>query len=202
MKLYYAPGACSLADHIALLEAGVEFELERVDLRGKVTEKGANFLTINPKGYVPALVLDSGEIVTENVAVLDWIATQHPALGLPGPMGRTRLLEALTYISTEIHKGFKPFFTGAGEEDRAQAERSLVNRLHWLADRKVGKYLFGNEPTVADFYLFVTLRWAMKFNIVLPEVLVALKMRMAGRPYVQLAVEFEEAPTRRMASAG
>jgi glutathione S-transferase len=200
MKLYYSPGACSLASHIALLEAGLDFELERVDLKTKLTETGADFNAINTKGYVPALVLGSGDIVTENIAVLDWIASQSPALGLNGPLGRTELLEALAYISTEIHKSFKPFFIGASEEEKAKAEMYLNKRLRWLADRKVGKYLFGNEPTVADFYLFVTLRWAAKFNIVIPEVLVALQMRMMDRTQVQSAIEFEEMPIKRAGS--
>ena len=146
MKLYYSPGACSLADHIALLEGGFEFELERVNLKQKTTESGADYMSINTKGYVPALRLDSGEIVTENIAVLDWIAAQRPALGLEGPMGRTRLLETLAYISTEIHKGFHSFFTGASEEDKARAQQGIVRRMRWIADRKVGKYLLVMNP--------------------------------------------------------
>src|SRR5688572_27861000 len=118
MKLFYSPAACSLADHIALEDAGVAFELERVDLKSKITESGADFTAINPKGYVPALVLDSGETLTENLAVLDWIATQHPSLGLDGPLGRTRLLEALAYIATEVHKSFKPFFAKGSEDEK------------------------------------------------------------------------------------
>src|SRR6185436_355031 len=144
MKLYYSPGACSLASHIALLEGGLDFELERVDLKSKLTETGADFNTINTKGYVPALVLDSRDVLTENIAVLDWIATQAPHLGLDGPMGRTHLIQALAYISTEIHKSFKPFFVGASEEDKARAGQYINKRMRWLADRKVGKYLFGN----------------------------------------------------------
>jgi glutathione S-transferase len=201
MKLYYSPGACSLATHIALLEAGLDFELERVDLKTKVTETGADFTAINTKGYVPALVIDSGDIVTENVAVLDWIATQSPHLGLVGSLGRTELLQALAYISTEIHKSFKPFFTGAGEEDKAKAGMYINKRMRWLVDRKVGKYLFGNQPSVADFYLFVMLRWATKFNIAIPEGLVALQMRMSERPKVQSAIEFEEMPAKRTGTA-
>jgi glutathione S-transferase len=201
MKLYYSPGACSLASHIALLEAGLDFELERVDLKSKLTETGADFATINTKGYVPALVLDSRDIVTENIAVLDWIATQAPRLGLEGPMGRTRLLQALAYISTEVHKSFKPFFTGASEEDKAKANQYLNKRLRWLADRKVGKYLFGNDPSVADFYLFVTLRWAGRFGIAIPEALVSLQSRMMERAKVQAAIEFEELPAKRTGTA-
>ena len=98
MKLYFAPGACSLADHIALHEAGMSFEREKVDLKAKRTEGGADFTTINPKGYVPALALDSGEILTENIAILDWIALQNRVLMPVGPLGQTHLLEALAYI--------------------------------------------------------------------------------------------------------
>lgn len=201
MKLYYSPGACSLASHIALLEAGLDFELERVDLKSKITETGVDFNTINTKGYVPALVLDSGDVITENIAVLDWIAGQAPQLGLPGELGRTRVLQALAYISTELHKSFKPFYVGASEEDKARAEQYINKRMRWLEDRKVGKYLFGNEPTVADFYLFITLRWAKKFNIAVPEGLVALAMRMLDRPSVQSAIEFEEMPAKRTGTA-
>ena len=104
MKLYYCPGACSLAEHIALHEARLAFERESVDLEAKTTASGADFPAINPRGYVPVLVLDNGETVTENLAVLDWIAGQDPALGLDGPLGRTRVLEALAYISTEVHR--------------------------------------------------------------------------------------------------
>ena len=106
MKLYYAPGACSLADHIALHEAGLSFDHEKVDLKTKRTEAGIDFSTINPKGYVPALTLDSGETITENVAILNWIAHQDSKLAPSGPMGNTHLLETLAFISTEIHKSF------------------------------------------------------------------------------------------------
>jgi len=201
MKLYYSPGACSLASHIALLEGGLDFELERVDLKSKRTETGADFNVINTKGYVPALVLDSGDVVTENIAVLDWIATQSPRLGLEGPLARTQLLQALAYISTEIHKSFKPFFTGASDEDKAKAEMYINKRLRWLAERKVGKFLFGNQPTVADFYLFVTLRWAAKFKVAIPEGLVVLQIRMMDRPKAQSAIEFEEMPAKQTRSA-
>lgn len=201
MRLYYSPGACSLASHIALLEAGLDFELERVDLKSKLTETGVDFNTINTKGYVPALVLDNGEVVTENIAVLDWIAGQAPQLSLPGELGRTRVLQALAYISTEIHKSFKPFYVGASEEDKARASQYINKRMRWLEDRKVGKYLFGNEPTVADFYLFITLRWARKFNVAVSDGLVALALRMKERPKVQSAIDFEETPLKRTGTA-
>jgi glutathione S-transferase len=197
MKLYYSPGACSLASHIALLEAGLDFELERVDLRSKLTETGQDFLDINAKGYVPALVLDSGDVVTESAAVLDWIAGEAPRLGVNGVLGRTQVLQALVYMSTEIHKSFRPFFTGAGEQERTAAAQYIHRRLQWLADRKTGRYLFGNEPTVADFYLFVMLRWAVKLGIPLPDGLVTLMARMSERPKVRSAIDVEELPVQR-----
>jgi glutathione S-transferase len=123
MKLYYSPGACSLADHIALHEAGLSFEHEKVDLKTKRTESGADYAAVNPKGYVPALTLDSGETLSENIAILDWIAHQDTALKPTGAMGHTHLLEALAFVSTEIHKSFKPYFSGAGDDEKAKAAR-------------------------------------------------------------------------------
>lgn len=198
MKLYYAPGACSLATHIALLEAGFDFELERVDLKTKITETGADFTAINDKGYVPALVLDDGETLSENLAVLDWITIGCPALGLEGALGRTRLLECLAYLATEIHKGFAAYWHGAGAEPRADAEIRLIKRLHWLSDRLEGRYLFGDTPTVADYYLFVMLRWTAKFGVAIPEALVRFRERMVARPNVQAAIAFEEVPLQRV----
>ena len=136
MKLYFSPGACSLSDHIALHAAGLTFVHEKVDLKAKRTESGADFLTINPKGYVPALALDTGEVLTENVAILDWIAHQDTALKPTGSMGHTHLLEALAYISTEIHKGFKPFFSGASDEDKAAAGKTIRKRMDYLATQR------------------------------------------------------------------
>ena len=109
MILYYSPGACSLADHIALHEAGMKFDLVKVDLKTHKLDDGRSFTEINPKGYVPALQFDDGEVLTENVAILSMIADKYPALMAPGQFGRYRLLEMLAYISTEIHKSFKPF---------------------------------------------------------------------------------------------
>jgi glutathione S-transferase len=191
MKLYYAPGACSLADHIALSEAGLTFELERVDLRRKITETGADFNLINPKGYVPALILNSGDTITENVAVLDWIATQARALAPAGPLGRTRLIETLVYISTEIHKNFKPYFTGAADDEKARAQTLLTRRLQLLADQLSADYLFGSQPTVADFYLLVMLLWAGKFHVVLPKKLESFRERALSRPAVVAAMKSE-----------
>ena len=191
MKLYYAPGACSLADHIALHEAGLPFDHEKVDLKAKRTENGADFSTVNPKGYVPALTLDSGETLTENIAILDWIAQQDSKLAPSGPMGRTHLLEALAFISTEIHKGFKPFFARAGDSDKAKAGETIGKRLGYLADTMSGDYLFGSTVSVADFYLFVMLLWAKKFGVEAPAPLIALRERMMTLPSVQTAMKHE-----------
>ncbi|TCP98171.1 glutathione S-transferase [Sphingomonas sp. PP-F2F-A104-K0414] len=191
MKLYYSPGACSLADHIALHEAGIPFEHEKVDLKAKRTESGVDFTTINPKGYVPALTLDSGETLSENIAILDWIAHQDTALKPAGAMGHTHLLEALAFISTEIHKSFKPFFSGAGDDEKAKAAETIVKRMTYLADTMQGDFLFGADVSVADFYLFVMLLWARKNEITVPTNLAAFRDRLMTRPSVQKAMQHE-----------
>ena len=191
MKLYFSPGACSLSGHIALHEAGLTFEHKKVDLKAKKTEDGEDFLTINPKGYVPALTLDSGETITENVAILDWIAHQDGALKPAGAMGHTHLLQALAYISTEIHKGFKPFFAGGGEDEKAKAGETIVRRMTWLADTMEGDYLLGDTVSAADCYLFVMLLWAQKNGIEVPAKLEKLRERMMERPAVRKAMTHE-----------
>ena len=191
MKLYFAPGACSLADHISLHEAGLAFEHVKVDLKAKKTADGADFTTINPKGYVPALTLDSGETVTENIAILDWIAHQAPALKPKGELGHTRLLETLGYISTEVHKSFAPFFQGASDEEKKKAGDKITKRLSLLADHIDGDYLFGSDFSVADAYLFVMLMWAKKNELSLPEPLPAYFERVKARPSVAKAFEHE-----------
>lgn len=191
MKLYYHPGACSLAGQIALREAGRPFESENVDLETKRTDSGADFNAINPKGYVPALRLDNGELLTENLAVLDYIAAENPALEPDGPLGRTRLLETLTYIATELHKSFDPFFEGGMWPDKANAQFAITKRMQFLADTMRGDYLFGDRPTVADFYLFVTLLWADRFGIDVPTRLADLRDRLKARPAVQGALKAE-----------
>ena len=191
MKLYFAPGACSLAGHITLHEAGLAFEHEQVDLRGKRTASGADFNAINPKGYVPALRLDSGEVLSENIAILDWITQQAPALAPGGPLGRTHLLEALAYISTEVHKGFKPFFQGGSDDDKSKAGAAITKRLDYLAATIQGDYLFGSLVTVADCYLFVMLMWADKFAVAVPAALTVFRDRMMARPAVVTAMQHE-----------
>ena len=191
MKLYYAPLACSLADHIALREAGFTFDLECVDLRTHKTEGGGDFRTINPKGYVPALILDDGEMITENVALLDWIAGQSTALTLPGPMGRTRVLEALTYITTEIHRAFKPMWHAGTPAEKAAAAVAVQKLMAPLDAAMAGDFLFGGQPTVADFYLFVMLLWCERFGVDTPERLTALRDRLHARPAVRAAMTVE-----------
>lgn len=200
MKLYYAPGACSLSDHIALHEAGLSFDHEKVDLKTRRTEHGADFAAINPKGYVPALTLDSGETLTENIAILDWIAHQESALKPSGPMGHTRLLEALAYISTEIHKSFKPFFSGAGSEEKARAGEAIRKRLAYLDDTMEGDYLFGADVSAADCYLFVMLLWAQRNEVAAPARLAGFRDRMLQRPSVRTAMK-DEGLTRPRASS-
>jgi glutathione S-transferase len=199
MKLYYAPQACSLADHIALLEVGETFEIEAVDIQKKTTASGGDFRAINPKGYVPALILDDGQMITENIAVLDWIADRHPALRPAGPLGRTRLLEMLTFISTEIHRAFKPLWHGGGEAEKAEARETVGKLFDFTVTQLKGDYLFGDTLSAADCYLFVMLRWAERFEIATPQPLLALKARMEQRSAVQAAIAQEE--RRKAASA-
>jgi glutathione S-transferase len=193
MKLYYAPNACSLADHIALLEVGARFEAEAVDIRTKRTASGKEFHTINPKGYVPALVLDDCEVLTENIAVLDWIAEQYPQLRRNGVLSRTRQLEMLTFISTEIHRAFRPLWHGGTEPEKAKTREEVASLLKFAATRMTGDYLFGDELTVADCYLYVMLRWAEKLGVAVPDTLLRLQWRMEARPAVQAALAREEA---------
>lgn len=191
MKLYYATGACSLADRIALHEAGLAATFERVDIKSKTTEKGANFMAINPKGYVPMLVLDNGETITENIAILSWIASQAPGLEPAGPLGHIRLLEALAFISTELHHNFKPFVHSTRDEDRANAADAVSKRLDLIATTLVGPYLFGSRFTVADAYLFVILTWARKLGVRTPALLNPYFQNVMARDSVRKALAEE-----------
>jgi glutathione S-transferase len=195
MKLYYAPGACSLADHIALVESGLPFEAESVDLKSKFTESGANYADINPKGYVPALQLKVGDILTENIAILSYIADRSGKLMPQGDLGRFRALEALAYISTELHKSFKPFFTpDASDAEKDRARNMLTKRLS-LFDNELSEnsYALGSDFTVADCYLFVMLFWARtKIGLDLPPALSAYYDRLFNYAAVRKALEAEK----------
>ncbi len=172
MKLYYSPGACSLAPHIALREADRKFELERVDLRAHRTAAGTDYYTINPKGYVPALQLDGpGSLVlTENAAILQYIGDLVPERGLVPPNGtfaRYHLQEWLSFIGGEIHKQFSPLFhpdTPVFTQERARGR--IAERFSYLSGVLVDRaYLMGETFTVADAYLFALLRWSNRFEI-------------------------------------
>lgn len=191
LKLYYAPGACSLADHIALHEAGAPFDIERVNIRTHTTEHGVDFRTISAKGYVPALILADGQMLTENIAVLDHLATLYPQLAPAGPLGRSRLIEALAFVSTEIHRAFKPMWHGGSERECAHAAETVSGLFTLLSREMKDTFLFGEEPTVADFYLFVMLLWAERFDVEVPEPMAELRRRMRERPAVGAAMAAE-----------
>ena len=166
MKLYYKTGACSMASHIILNELGIQFELDKTDTDAGKTEAGEDFRKISPNGYVPALVNDEGDVITENPAVLQYLADQMPDVGLAPPNGtleRTRLQEALNFVSSELHKSFSPYFSGTALDADAKkhAEDGIGRRVahieRSLADGRA--YLLGNTFTVADAYAFVVLNW-------------------------------------------
>lgn len=198
MKLYFSPGACSMASHIVLLEAGLDFTLERVDLRTKQTESGADFKAINSKGYVPALVLDDGAVLSEGAAILQYLADRVPELRLApanGTFERYRLIEWLSFIATELHQAFIPLFRPNASDDMKQAaSASLSNRLGWIAEQLAGRdYLMGDRFTVADAYLFTALGWAgfVNFDLSPWPALGAFAQRIAARPAVQQAMRTE-----------
>lgn len=191
MKLFYSPGACSLADHIAMHEAGMTFDRIRVDLKTKLTETGQKFEEINPKGYVPTLEMDDGQILTENVAILSWIAQHGASLAPHGESGRLRLLEMLAFISTEIHKQFGRIFKPSSDAEAAAAREKIGQRFKLIGSQLKGDYLFGNDVSVADAYLFTMLLWAEKVGLDAPQVLVDFAQRMRARPAVQLALKHE-----------
>ena len=190
MKLYYSPGACSLASHIALIEGGLDHETVKVDLSKHQTEHGEDFYQISPRGYVPAIDTDEYGLLTENPAVLTFIADRTAAL----PVGEDlyRLLEWIGFIGTEIHNAYAPLFGGAEGDEKDEA-KAAVAKKYALAETLMGEreWLVGDGPTVADNYLFVTLLWADKFGVDLPQPLVAYRERNLGRDAVKKAMEAE-----------
>ena len=195
MKLYFMPGACSLASNIALREAGIQFELAKVDRRTKRVE-GVDFITINPKGYVPALRLDDGQVLAENVAVLQYIADLNPAAKLAPPAGtleRYRLQEWLSFINSELHKSFSPLFAvEATDETKTYARNYLAKRLGYLEGALGDKsYLMGHELTVADAYLFTVLGWGAHVAVDIGPRLKSYVERIRARPHVIEAMAAE-----------
>jgi glutathione S-transferase len=198
MKLFYSPGACSLSPHIVLREAGVDVALERVDLKSKTTERGTDFTTINPKGQVPTLQLDSGEILTEGPVIVQYIAELNPAAcltGAPGSMTRWRVLEWLNHITSELHKGFSPLFRpNTPDAYKEIARANLAAKFDALEKHMAGRdYLTGDAFTAADAYLFTVMNWGKFTGIDIARwpTLAAYHARVAARPKVQQALAAE-----------
>ena len=198
MKLFIKPGSCSLASHIVLKELGLPHEIEVVDTKAGKTASGNDFSAINPKGYVPALQLDDGTVLTEGAAILQYLADQVPASGLApenGTLARYQVQAWLSYISAELHKNFVPFFYPGSSEDWKSAGRAgLQKRFAYVDDCLQGKdFLMGTQFTIADAYLFVVSNWAafVKFDLSGFANITAFRARMRARPAVQAAMKAE-----------
>jgi glutathione S-transferase len=198
MLLYYVPGACSLSVDIALREAGLPFELKKVDIHTKQMEGGGDFLHVNSKGYVPALRLDGGAVLTEAAAILQYVADQRPQSGLApkaGTLERYRLQEWLSFLSSEVHKSFSPLFNPAlGADWKAGTTANLSKRLDWLdAHLRHQSHLLGDQFTVADALLYVMLNWAGHVGLDLARwpSLAAFHRRVGERPKVVEALRAE-----------
>jgi glutathione S-transferase len=198
MKLYYSPGACSLSPHIVASEAGIPIELEKVDLAQHKTEGGQDYMAINPKGYVPALRLNDGSILTEGPAIVQYLADQKPASGLApaaGTIERYRLQEWLTFICTELHKSFGALFNKASSEEvKSTAKTNINKRLAYLNDQLASRqYLMGSTFTAADAYAFTIVNWTNFVGIDLKAYpnLAAYQARVAGRPKVHETLKAE-----------
>jgi glutathione S-transferase len=198
MKLYFSPGACSLSPHIILQETGLPFTIEKVDLRAKQTASGADYLGINPKGYVPALETDDGVLLTEGPAIVQYLADQVPEKQLapaPGSIERYQLMSWLNFIGTEIHKNYSPLFNPAGsDESKDNARQNLAKRYAYVERMLEGReYLVGTRFSVADGYLFVVTNWSgmLKLDMSAFPNIAAFQKRIAARPAVQQAMKAE-----------
>ena len=197
MKLYYSPGACSLSPHIALLESGLAHDLVKVDLRAKKLENGDDYLKVNPKGQVPALQLDSGEVITEGPVIVQIIADKAGKGLAPArdSIERYKLLEWLNFVTSELHKNFGPMFSPALNDDaKAFFKDRVMGKFRYIDSQLGGRdYLMGKQFTVVDGYLFTILTWAerMKFDLSDMPNLLAYKARVAARPKVQEALTKE-----------
>lgn len=199
MKLYFSPGACSLCPHIVLHEAGLAHESVKVDLKTHQLADGSDYYAINPRGYVPLLELDDGQRLTENAALVQYLAECAPDRGLLPPAGtlaRTRAQEWLAFIGSELHKSFSPLFNPAmPEEAKALFKKKLGERFAWVDRQLAGKsYLMGETFSVADAYLFVITGWTARVGIDIAglEYLTAHQARMKQRPSVQAALQAEQ----------
>lgn len=199
MKLYFAPGACSLSPHIVLRESGTQFDLEQVNNQEKKTKSGIDYWTINPKGQVPVLEFDNGERLTEGPVIVQYIADKKPGSGLVPPAGtpeRYRVQEWLNFITSELHKTFGPIFRPTTPDAyKTISKENLGKRFDWLNKELAGRqYLMGDKFTVADAYLFTVLRWSSRIDIDLGKWpnLKAYVDRVAARPKVQEAMKAEE----------
>jgi glutathione S-transferase len=198
MKLFYFPGACSLSPHIVLLEAGIPFSMVKVDIATKKMEDGTDFLAVNPKGAVPALQLDDGRVLTEGPVIVQYLADLKPESALApraGTFERYQLMEALNYLTSEVHKGLGSLFNAhLGAENREATLTQLGKKFDWLSKQLTGKtYLVGNSFTVADAYLFNLLGWTKPTKVDLSKwpVLGAYRANIAQRPKVQEAMRAE-----------
>ena len=198
MKLYFSPGACSLSPHIVLREAGLDFDLVRVDMATKKTSDGQDFTAINPHGFVPALLLDDGHVLTEGPVIIQYLADRAPDHKLApaaGTFERLRLQETLAFISTELHKGFSPLFNKECPDAWKDVVKTTLARRFTSLDATLTDqpFLLGEQFTIADVYLFVVLNWSRFVGIDLSSYthLVAFQARVAARPAVQAALEAE-----------
>lgn len=198
MKLYFSPGACSLSPHIVAKELGIDLTLEKVELSTKKLADGADYLAINPKGYVPALGLDNGELLTEGPAIVQYLADSKPEAGLApknGTFERYRLQEMLGYLNSELHKTYATLFSPKlPAETRQDREDYLRKRYAPIETQLAGRsYLFGDSFTVADAYLFTVTSWAkfIKLDLSAFPNLLAFQDRAAARPAVQAALVAE-----------
>jgi glutathione S-transferase len=200
LKLYYAPGACSLSPHIIAREAQLDITLDKVDFATKKTASGKDYLAINPKGYVPALELDNGQVLTENPAIALYLADQKPASKLApasGSFERYKVLETLSYINSEIHKGYSPLFNPKIAPEQRQERIDYLHKRYPVVEKLLSEhpYLFGENFSVADAYLFVVTRWAgfLKVDLSKFTALAAFQERVSQRPAVKAAIEAENA---------
>jgi glutathione S-transferase len=198
MKLYYSPGACSLSPHIVAHEAGIPITLEKVDTQAKRTAGGRDYLEIVPKGYVPALELDDGQVLTEGPAIVQYLADLRPEKGLApanGTFARSRLQEALGYINSEIHKTYSPLFKPDTPDATREERKAYLRKRYALVEQTLARqpWLLGDHFTVADAYLFVVTNWAKAVELDLSDfpALLAFQARVAARPGVQAAMAAE-----------